>query len=122
MAKEALLKDNDEKCCGNCCWFYGEMTCGDGFCVKAENGGYADFFHCSDMCRWGKIKEDGSFDYAFVSREDMRHHMAVLLQADRWYRATHDKENSALRYMPDPIDYRVALAFAYQYMKVFSKL
>lgn len=110
-AKEALLPNKEEeKCCGNCCWFYAEDTDGWGFCACQKNR-VIDMEHCSDMC------EDD-----FVSREEMRHHMAVLLQADRWYRATHDEENGALRYMPDPIDYRVALAFAYQYMKVFSKL
>lgn len=23
----------EDKCCGNCCWFYGEMTDGEGLCA-----------------------------------------------------------------------------------------
>ena len=106
------MKQKEEKCCGNCCWFYGEQTDGEGMCIVHQFDGDDLPWYCCTM--------SACADY--VSRQEMRHHMAVLLQADRWYRATHDEENSALRYMPDPIDYRVALAFAYQYMKVFSKL
>lgn len=105
------MKEEEEKCCGNCCWFAFECTDGDGTCFSNENEYLDSARWCSDPpCK------------GYVSRQEMRHHMAVLLQADRWYRATHDEENSALRYMPDPIDYRVALAFAYKYMKTFSKL
>lgn len=112
-------EDAYESCCGNCCWFYGEMTCGDGFCAKAENSGYADFFHCSDKCRWGKIRDGGSLEYAFVSKKEMRHHMAVLLQLSRYGR---DNSFPPIYMMPDPIDNKNAMEFAFKYMKVFSKL
>ena len=104
------MEKETEKCCGNCCWFYGEMTDGEGFCALRDP--LINETRCDFLCAYE----------LYVSRQEMRHHMAVLLQADRWYRATHDEENYDLRYMPDPIDYRVALAFAYKYMKVFSEL
>ena len=104
-AKEALLKDKDEKCCGNCCWFYAEDMDGWGFCACQKNR-VIDMEHCSDMC------EDD-----FVSREEMRHHMAVLLQSIRW-----DEDMEFIHYSPDGDEETAAKKFAYKYMKMFSKL
>ena len=89
-----------EKCCGNCCWFYGEMTCGDGFCALSPVDD--NWVRCDMCCR-----------DSFVSREEMRHHMAVLLQASRWH-------NSTIAKRPDGLF--EAAEFAYKYMKVFSEL
>lgn len=100
-AKEALLKDK-ERCCGNCCWFYGECTDGWGQCICQNCD--TDSMHCSDMC------ED---DY--VSRQEMRHHMAVLLQ---YHRADEDMNYR----FPGGDSLEEAVVFAYKYMKVFSKL
>ena len=93
----------EEKCCGGCCWFCFEETDGWGQCMHQEE---CDLMHCSDLCTTDK----------YVSHEEMRHHMAVLLQATRWI------EDSANRRMPTAKDYSEAIAFAYKYMKRFSKL
>ena len=92
-----------EKCCGNCCWFYEEMTDGWGRCAFYKED--SDSMHCSDMC-----------DDEFVSRQEMRHHMAVI--AKRFRSLDNPREN----YNPFLHDEKMALKFAYKYMKVFSKL
>lgn len=106
-AKEALLKDKD-KFCGGCCWFCHEDTDGFGICYQS-NKPLGDFFGCSHICHIQK----------FVSREQMRHHMAVLLQANRYRR---DDNVPAIYKMSDPKELGEAIDFAYEYMKVFSNL
>lgn len=122
-AKEALLKDKDksyckvveetcgdcswrrfeeERCCGNCCWFYAEDTDGYGLCPLA----LMESKRCDEPCTNGE----------FVSKEEMRHHMAVLLQSVRFH---NDPE---LRHVPAAKDCEDAYRFAYKYMKTFSKL
>ena len=104
-AKEALLKDKD-KYCGECCWFYGEDTDGYGLCPLA----LMESKRCDEPCTNGE----------FVSKEEMRHHMAVLLQWHRW------NESPKLRVLPGydnpKKELMKAVRFAYKYMKVFSKL
>ena len=91
----------EEKCCGGCCWFFFEASDGYGDCANEHQ----TIHYCG---------ENGCGKY--VSREQMRHHVAVLLQATRWI------EDSANRRMPTAKDYSEAIAFAYKYMKRFSKL
>ena len=93
-----------EKCCGECCWFYGEMTDGEGLC--AHNPMF-DLF--SNRCNSPACMD-------FVSRQEMRHHMAVI--AKRFRSLDNPREN----YNPFLHDEKMALKFAYKYMKVFSKL
>ena len=100
------MKKEEEKCCGNCCWFYAEETNGWGQCILQDYD--LNSMHCSDMC------ED---DY--VSRQEMRHHMAVLLQANKWRR---DQNVPSIYRMPNPTELGKAIDFACKYMKVFSKL
>ena len=69
------MKQEEEKCCGGCCWFHSEDTDGWGFCIK-QKGMDTDIMNCSDLCT-----TDG-----YVSREQMRHYLAVLLQANRYRR------------------------------------
>ena len=95
----------DEKVCGACAFFHSEDTDGWGFCAVHDDE-LGEFMHCSDMC------ED---DY--VSIEEMRHHMAVLLQ----YRRCVDRGFLGVR-CPDEKERHDAAAFAYRYMKAFSKL
>ena len=102
-AKEAILPDKEEKCCGGCCWFYAEDTDGWGFCA-CQKGKELDIMNCSDMC------ED---DY--VSKKEMRHHMAVLLQY-------HRADESMNYRFPGGDALEDAVVFAYRYMKVFSEL
>ena len=102
-----------ERYCGNCCWFHGEMTDGEGFCAEAKGEAWGDYVCCYNKCRIGI---GGSDNFAFVSRQEMRHHMAVLLQ---WRRVV---ENPLIHRLADYSDVEKAQRFSYSYMKVFSKL
>jgi hypothetical protein len=61
----------------------------------------------------------GGTNCGFVSRKEMRHHMAVLLQ---WERYMSDRSELTLYRAPSLADRNKAMKFAYKYMKVFSKL
>ena len=99
----------EEKCCGDCCWFCGEETDGWGICALQKGG--LDSVNCTDMCQ-----DD------FVSRREMRHHMAVLLREKRWQVRTGDFDSGKISIPPQKEDVIRAIGFAYRYMKVFSKL
>jgi len=97
---------SEEKCCGNCCWFCFEQTDGFGLCIVANP---AAFTYCKKpSCISG-----------YVSREEMRHHMAVLLQANRCRR---DQNVPSIYRTPNPTELGKAIDFAVKYMKVFGKL
>lgn len=97
------MEKKTEKCCGVCCWFCFEQTDGEGQCPTGD--GCWTFTHCGvDPCN------------SFVSREEMRHYMAVLLQAKRW------SGNQLTVVKPDTKDFLEAIDFAVKHMKVFSKL
>ena len=97
----------EEKCCGNCCWFYGEMTDGEGFCALRDP--LINETRCDFLCS----------DEVFVSRQQMRHYMAVLLQ---WERYNKSLRHSLIVKVPATSDMNNAMKFAYKYMKIFSKL
>ena len=99
------MKKNEEMYCGNCCWFYAEDTYGLGICPFR----FGDVVHCEDKCK----------NNEYVSRKEMRHHMAVLLQANRYRR---DNNVPAIYRMPDPKELGRAIDFSYRYMKVFRDL
>lgn len=105
-----------EKRCGECCWFYCEMTDGDGLCAEAKGTQLSECTHCSNKC-W--LRRGGSDNPCFVSRADMRHYMAVLLQYRRF---NHDCNVKAIRKPVDNIQLGKAIDFAYKYMKIFSEL
>lgn len=94
------------KYCGECCWFYGEDTYGYGVCPFK----FADVRKCDQPCEAGEH---------FVSRERMRHHMAVLLQANRYRR---DDHVPSIYKMPNPKELGEAIDFAVEYMRVFNQL
>lgn len=98
------MKESNSKCCGECCWFYGEMTDGEGFCPFR----FGEMPRCDEACR--KPSE-------FVSREKMRHYQAVLLVQKRWM-----DDDMFIHYAPDGDEVSEAIDFAVKYMKVFSKL
>ena len=102
-AKEALLKDKD-KYCGECCWFYGEDPFGYGSCPYR----FAELQRCGDKC---PITEK------YVSKDEMRHHEAVLLKAYRYKR-----RGEPFSRMPDQEEFGKAIEFAYRFIKVFSNL
>jgi hypothetical protein len=112
------MKESEEKYCGNCCWFYGEMTDGKGMCAEAKESAWKDFTHCDKKC-W--LARGGCDNPCFVSRQEMRHHMAVLLQEKRWQEWYEGKREGKIG-LPDATDVIEARDFAYRYMKVFSKL
>ena len=99
---------NEEKCCGNCCWFKYEDTDGFGNCVVDRIKKAFGFTRCGDVA----CDE-------YVSNKEMRHHMAVLLQANRYRR---DQHVPAIYRMPDPKELGKAIDFSVKYMKVFSRL
>lgn len=94
-------RNTKDKFCGECCWFYAEDTDGYGLCPLA----LMESKRCDEPCTEGK----------HVSRKEMRHHMAVLLQ---YHRAD---ANMNYRF-PGGEALEEAVVFAYKYMKVFSKL
>lgn len=101
-----MKQKEEEYFCGECCWFHGETTDGEGLCVDTNYP--MDCVYCdTDACK------------DFVSRKEMRHHMAVILQFVRW--AT--QKTFPLKYKPvDVPEVAKAAEFAYKYMKNFSKL
>lgn len=94
-----------EKCCGDCCWFYDEDTDGYGLCPLA----LMEQKHCDEPCTTDE----------YVSKEEMRHYMAVLLQHNRWRRF--DGVPNECK-MVDTKELGKAIDFSVRYMKVFSKL
>lgn len=82
------------------------MTDGDGFCALSPVDD--NWVRCDMCCR-----------DSFVSRKEMRHHMAVLLQ---WERYMSDRSELTLYRAPSLADRNKAMKFAYKYMKVFGKL
>ena len=107
----------EEKCCGECCWFYGEDTYGYGFCAEAKGEAWGDSVRCDQKC---KFSRGGCDNPCFVSQAQMRHHMAVLLQRLRFQQD--DSGYSFKRKRKYPFGVLEAMEFAYRYMKVFSKL
>jgi len=103
-AKEALLKDKEEKYCGECCWFYAEDTYGYGMCPFR----FADVHECGQKC---------DVPLKYVSKKDMRHHMAVLLKFNRYRR-----DDEGIYRCPNPTEIGEAIDFAVRYIKVFSEL
>lgn len=102
------MEKEEERCCGDCCWFAFECTDGDGTCFTNENEYLDSARWCSDPpCK------------GYVSRQEMRHHMAVLIQANRYRR---DQNVPSIYRMPNPTELGKAIDFAVKYMKVFSKL
>lgn len=101
-AREVLLKDNAGHC-GECCWFYAEDTYGYGMCPFR----FAETHECGQQCE---------VPLKYVSKKEMRHHMAVLLQQHRVV------ENPSIRFSTGVKDLWEAQDFAYRYIKVFSNL
>lgn len=100
------MDNNEEKSCGNCCWFCFEDAYGDGQCVEVGDDGYPMM---ATMCNCHACKR-------FVSRQEMRHHMAVLLQMSRY-------EKDPLKHLSPWYEEKDrAIKFAYRYIKVFGKL
>ena len=98
------MKQKEDKYCGECCWLYGEDTYGYGTCPFR----FAELQRCSDKCPIAEY---------YVSKKDMRHYMAVLLQFNRYRR-----DNERIYRCPNPTEIGEAIDFAVRYIKVFSEL
>ena len=98
-----MIMEQEEKCCGNCCWFCFEDAYGEGQCYGEDDS-------AAVMC-------DKPACDLYVSRQEMRHHMAVLLLHKRWL-----DDDMFIHYAPDGDEAAEAIEFAYRYMKIFSKL
>ncbi len=96
----------EEKCCGECCWHYGRDPYGYGGCPFL----------------FGKIRKHDmtcdAEDY-YIGKKQMRHYLAVLLQANRYRR---DNHVPSFHKMPRPTELCKAIDFAYKYIKTFSNL
>lgn len=101
-----MSKKKEEQFCGCCCWFYAEDTYGFGDCPFR----FGEVCECDNACTQ---KE------RFVSKEQMRHYVAVLRQANRYRR---DNHVPAIYKMPNPTELGKAIDFACEYIKVFSDI
>ena len=102
---EKVIDEQNERFCGLCAWFYGEDTYGYGCCPKSVR-----MRKCDQPCEVGEH---------FVSKKQMRHYQAVLLQANRYRR---DPNVPAIYRMPNPTELGKAIDFAGEFIKVFSNL
>ena len=104
--QDKVIDEINARYCGECAWFYGEDTYGYGSCPFK----FADVRKCDQPCEAGEH---------FVSRKQMRHNQAVLLQANRYRR---DQHVPAIYRMPNPTELGEAIDFAGKFIKVFSNL
>ena len=100
------MSKQEEKFCCECCWFYAEDTYGYGACPFQ----FAEVMRCDHKCN--KLNE-------FVSKKQMRHHMAVLLLHNR---SRKSELPLGQIHQLDTFEVGDAIDFAYKYMKVFSNL
>jgi len=113
--------EKEERCCGNCCWFCHEDTDGWGQCMTGNTmeGWEADLDPIFGYI--AKCDHPAGDCSEFVSRQEMRHHMAVLLLYKRWIydRRLH---RPLVHRKPEYNEIERAVKFSYKYMKVFSEL
>jgi len=108
------MKEKEEKYCGECCWFYGEDTDGNGFCAEARGESWGDIVRCDHKCKYYR---GGCDNPCFVSKEEMRHYQAVLLVLKRWL-----DDDMFIHNAPDGDEVCKAIDFAVKYIKVFGNL
>ena len=104
--------EKEKRCCGNCCWFCFEQTDGEGQCMRVGYHGmpYGAFSYCgTSACK------------RHISRKEMRHYIAVLLQERRWQEWFEGRRDGEIK-LPSADDVVKAREFSYLYMKTFSKL
>lgn len=101
------MKEDDLKVCGNCCWFRYEDSdwwWNWGICAKQSECGS---LQRANLCTTGK----------YTSRKEARHHVAVLIQANRYRR---DRHVPAIYRMPRPVELGRAIDFAVKYIKTHT--
>lgn len=104
MKHPSDMEDNEKRCV-ECSWFYACDSYGTGCCAL----GFAELCHRDDACD----------KQQFVSRKEMRHYLAVLLQANLYRRDSHVP---AFHKMPNPTELGKAIDFAYEFIKIYSNL
>lgn len=102
-----------ERYCGNCCWFLHEDTDGQGICAKhywnePEDGEDPAF----SFCGRGACKD-------FISREEKRHLMAVLIHHNLWRR---DNNVPNSRKMDNATEIGKAIDFVIDYIKTIDQI
>lgn len=90
-----------DKCCGSCTYFKYECTDGSGWCEVGDIKTY---------CGFGKNCKD----YADEEEAIRRHHIAVLIQANRYRR---DDNVPSIYRMPNPRELGKAIDYAIKFMK-----
>lgn len=96
-----------ERCCKYCAWFYEEEFDGMGWCAKHSN--QADEY---------PVHRDNIWCPKYIHRDDMRHHVAVLMLHNRWRRSP---IVPAIYRMQNGEDIGKAIDFAIDYIKTFMK-
>ena len=96
----------EERCCGYCAWFYEKEYDGIGFCAKP----YSDYDSVTSSCN--------IWCHKYVSRKEMRHHLAVLKLHNRWRRCN----ESDIYRQQDPKEVGKAIDLAVDYIKTFMTL
>lgn len=105
--KLSAAREEEEKCCGACCYMIGEDCYGYGFCAMCEKR-----VRCSDKC------DRCNGDY-FISREDMERAAEVLEAHNKWRR---DDNVPNSQPMQDPKELGKAIDLAVDYIKTYMEL
>ena len=97
--------DETGKRCGNCCWFKFEDIDGWGNCYEGNDN---EPVYCGAMpCR------------NYVSQQQCRHYLAILIQHNRWRRDDHVPNYHK---MVNPTELGKAIDWAINYIKTFMEL
>jgi len=100
-------REEEEKCCGACCYMIGEDCYGYGFCAMCE-----ERVRCFDKC-------DQCHGDQFVSKDDMERAVKVLEAHNRWRR---DDNVPNSQPMVDPKELGKAIDLAVNYIKTYMEL
>lgn len=100
------MKQEQEKCCGNCCWMVGEDIYGQGMCAKI----FAEMVMRGDKCHNPKL---------FFSKKQAERYLHVLAEHNKWRRDEHVPNSMP---MQDPKELGLAIDFAIGYIKTFMEL
>lgn len=95
-----------DACCGNCAYFYAECTDGDGICAQKP---HEDNITLCDRPACSK----------HISRQQARHYIATLIQANRYRR---DQNVPSIHKMPNPKELGEAIDFAVEFYQKYSRL
>jgi hypothetical protein len=98
LKKNLTMTNKLQKTCGSCVHFKDEDIFGDGWCEKYDQSRICINMQCSQ----------------YLDRQQLRHHIAVLLQHNRWRR---DNSDVNARRMVNPTELGKAIDFAIKILK-----